>query len=189
MFDRTKASNTDLEPLWLVIKPFAFILFADFALNLDWMKSQKKCIMSIMLFNVNMYITWKKNKILKISEINTIWYNFHNVFKKFHGIIFSLHLEQRDAISWIQSHLHSFTSFDFINIDLFLHLLLMYFPFNKRQRAVRDGNRRRERRRPAEPQCKCAEGSTQHDERVYIHRAEETLTLSASEVMPCGSQH
>lgn len=62
--------------------------------------------------------------------------HFHNVFKKFYGIFFPLHLEQRDVISWIQSHLHSFTSFDFINIDLFLHLLLMYFPFNKRQRAV-----------------------------------------------------
>lgn len=122
----------------------------------------------------------RKNKILKISEINTIWYNFHNVFKKLYGIFFSLHLEQRDVISWIQSHLHSFTSFDFINIDLFLHLLLMYYPFNKRQRAVWDGNRWRERKRLAEATtCQasvqmCSRFHTNVMNEFIIHRAKET---------------
>lgn len=137
----------------------------------------------------------RKNKNLKISEINTIWYNFHNVFKKFYGIFFPLHLEQRDVISWIQSHLHSFTSFDFINIDLFLDLLLMYFPFNKRQRAVWDGNRWRERnasqkQRPAQASVQmCSRFHTNLMNDFIIHRAKERVTLSASEVMPCGSQH
>lgn len=79
--------------------------------------------------------------------------HFHNVFKKFYGIFFPLHLEQRDVISWIQSHLHSFTSFDFYKYRFISSPFAHVLPI---QQKAKSGLRRE----PMEGEERLAEATT-----------------------------